>query len=169
MALINQSQVIDNVKSVSVSIHEQKIEHIDPSQYASDITEILVDYRPVEFSEKKLGIILSGASDYQFLHQDFVKVMPLLSVIVIDFHGFRDGRGYSLAQKIQQHPSYTPAIVLRASGDILPDTLQLLTEVGFSEFDIDDSDFNPSWFDYFVDIKHRYTGRSVTQLPIFAN
>ena len=52
MALINQSQVIDNVKSVSVSIHEQKIEHIDPSQYASDITEILVDYRPVEFSEK---------------------------------------------------------------------------------------------------------------------
>lgn len=38
MALINQSQVIDNVKSVSVSIHEQKIEHIDPSQYASDIT-----------------------------------------------------------------------------------------------------------------------------------
>ena len=185
MALINQSQVIDNVKSVSVSIHEQKIEHIDPSQYASDITEILVDYRPVEFSEKnppkpqleashrlgdkKLGIILSGASDYQFLQQDFVKVMPLLSVIVIDFHGFRDGRGYSLAQKIQQHPSYNPAIVLRASGDILPDTLQLLTEVGFSEFDINDSDFNPSWFDYFVDIKHRYTGRSVTQLPIFAN
>lgn len=191
MALINQSQVIDNVKSVSVSIHEQKIEHIDPSQYASDITEILVDYRPVQFSEKnppkpqleaddlvalshrlgdkKLGIILSGASDYQFLHQDFGKVMPLLSVIVIDFHGFRDGRGYSLAQKIQQHPSYNPAIVLRASGDILPDTLQLLTEVGFSEFDIDDSDFNPGWFDYFVDIKHRYTGRSVMQLPIFAN
>ena len=52
--------------------------------------------------------------------------MPLLSVIVIDFHGFRDGRGYSLAQN-QQHPSYNPAIVLRASGDILPDTLQLLT------------------------------------------
>jgi len=95
--------------------------------------------------------------------------MPLLSVIVIDFHGFRDGRGYSLAKKIQLHPRYNPAIVLRASGDILPDTLQLLTEVGFSEFDIDDSDFNPSWFDYFVDIKHRYTGRSVTQLPIFAN
>lgn len=132
MALINQSQVIDNVKSVSVSIHEQKIEHIDPSQYASDITEILVDYRPVEFSEKnppkpqleaddlvalshrlgdkKLGIILSGASDYQFLQQDFVKVMPLLSVIVIDFHGFRDGRGYSLAKKSNYTPVITPLL-----------------------------------------------------------
>lgn len=191
MPLINQSQVIDTVKSVSVSIHEQKIAHIEPAQYPSDVTEVLIDYRPVEFSEKhppkpqleaddllalssrlgtkKLGIILSGASDYQFLHDDFAKVMPLLSVIVIDFHGFRDGRGYSLAQKIQQHPTYHSSIALRASGDILPDTLQLLMEVGFSEFDIDDSEFNPSWFDYFVDIKHRYTGRSVKQLPMFAN
>lgn len=191
MPLINQSQVIDGVQSAIVSIHEQKLDHVQPSQFDVNVSEVLIDYRPIEFSEKhppkpqleadalvavasrlgdkKLGIILSGASDYQFLATDFAKVLPLLSVIVIDFHGFRDGRGYSLAQAIQQHPRFTTNTVLRASGDILPDTLQLLTEVGFGEFDIADSDFNPSWFDYFVDIKHRYTGRSVTQLPMFAS
>lgn len=191
MPIINQNQVIDGVQSAIISIHEQKLDHVQPSQFDGTVSEVLIDYRPFEFSEKhppkpqleadalaalasrlgdkKLGIILSGASDYQFLAADFAKVLPLLSVIAIDFHGFRDGRGYSLAQAIQQHPSFATTTMLRASGDILPDTLQLLTEVGFGEFDIADSDFNPSWFDYFVDIKHRYTGRSVTQLPMFAS
>lgn len=191
MPLISQSQVIDHVQSAIISIHEQKLDHVQPSQFEVAVTEVLIDYRPIEFSEKhppkpqleadawvalanqleakKLGIILSGASDYQFLAADFAKVLPLLSVIVIDFHGFRDGRGYSLAQAIQQHPNFTAATVLRASGDILPDTLQLLAEVGFTQFQIDDADFDASWFGYFNDIKHRYTGRSVQQLPMFAS
>lgn len=190
MPLINQQRVIDGVESATVSIHEQKIDHITLAQFAPSVTEILVDFRPVEFSEKnppkpqlaadellalatrlgdkKLGIVLSGASDYQFLAADFAKVLPLLSVIVIDFHGFRDGRGYSLAQAIRQHPNFSQNITLRASGDIIPDTLQLLTEVGFGEFYIADDDFSDAWFGYFDDIKHTYTGRSVHELPMFA-
>ena len=193
MPLINQHQVIDNVKSAMISIHDQKLAHIYTAENTADYvdaTEILIDYRPVEFSEKhppkpqlqgddlqalgqrknnkKLGIILSGASDYQILADDLDKVLPVLDVIDIDFHGFRDGRGYSLAQAIRQHPQFNPTTVLRASGDILPDTLQLLAEVGFTEFKIADNGFNNAWFEYFNDIEHTYTGRSVSQLPMFA-
>ena len=194
MPIINQQQILDDIKSTSVSIHDQKIEHVYTAESKDDFaasSEILIDYRPVEFSEKhppkpqlegdallalgqrkgdkQLGIILSGASDYQILAEDLDKVLALLDVIVIDFHGFRDGRGYSLAQAIRQHPKFNPSTVLRASGDILPDTLQLLAEVGFTQFDINNPDFNDSWFDYFENIEHRYTGRSVAQLPMFAN
>lgn len=189
MPLINQSQILEDVKPVSVSIHDKKIEHIQVADYA-DNNEILVDYRPVEFNEKnppkpqlegddlfalgqrkgdkKLGIILSGASDYQILSEDLSKVLPVLDVIVIDFHGFRDGRGYSLAQKIRQHSAFNAKTVLRATGDILPDTLQLLAEVGFSEFDIQNDAFNDSWFGYFDKIRQVKSGRTVTELPMFA-
>lgn len=190
MPLINQHHVIDGVNSVCISIHEQKIGQIDLPSY-TEATEILLDYRPLEFSEKHppkpqlmpeelvaigqhkgskhLGIVLSGASDYQILAQDLAQVLPVIDVMVIDFHGFRDGRGYSLAQALVQHPSFGAHIVLRATGDIIPDSLQLLAEVGFTQFDIQDTDFNDAWFGYFHSLEHRYSGRSVRQLPMFAS
>lgn len=188
MPIINQQQILP-ITSAIVSIHEQKIAHIDPKTVSE--AEILVDYRPVEFSEKhppkpqldsdelialserkgekKIGIILSGASDYQILANDLDKVLPILDMIVIDFNGFRDGRGYSLAQALLQHPSFNRQTIMRASGDILPDTLQLLAEVGFIQFDIVDDKFDESWFDWFRSIKTPYSGRSVKQLPMFAS
>ncbi|MFW2177001.1 MULTISPECIES: DUF934 domain-containing protein [unclassified Moraxella] len=189
MPLINKTQIIDKVKTAIVSIHDKHIDDVVIGDYA-DATELLIDYRPIEFSEKhppkpqlegdrllalgqrkadkKLGILLSGASDYQIISDDLNKVLPVLDVIVIDFHGFRDGRGYSLAQEIVQHSAFHDNLTLRASGDILPDTLQLLAEVGFSEFQIDNKEFDDSWFGYFDGIKHGYTGRDVGQLPMFA-
>ena len=189
MPLINQHHIIDGIDTATVSIHEQKISHIQFADFPQ-ANELLVDYRPLEFSEKhppkpqlvaaelvalsqqkgdkKLGILLSGASDYQILAQDLVSVLPVIDVIVIDFNGFRDGRGYSLGREIAQHPQYRADIILRASGDIIPDSLQLLAEVGFSQFDIPDADFNESWFGYFDSVEHRYTGRSTKQLPMFA-
>lgn len=188
MPIINEQQILPMTSAV-VSIHEQKIAHIEPQTVSE--TEILVDYRPVEFSEKhppkpqldadelvalserkgdkKIGIILSGASDYQILATDLYQVLPILDVIVIDFNGFRDGRGYSLAQTLKQHPSFNPNTVMRASGDILPDTLQLLAEVGFIQFEIADEKFDDSWFAWFNSIKMPYNGRSVKQLPMFAS
>lgn len=190
MTLINRHHVIGGIKSHVVSIHEQHLYDVNFSALTTDETELLIDFRPVEFSEKnpprpqlpaedllkvaqqkgdkKFGIILSGASDYHFFADSLDTLLPYLDVVVIDFHGFRDGRGYSLAQEIRQSPSFHEGLSLRATGDILPDTLQLLAEVGFTEFEIDNEDFNPEWFDYFTRIEHRYTGRSVGQLPIFA-
>ena len=47
MPLINQQCIIDGVESATVSIHEQKIDHITLAQFAPSVTEILVDFRPV--------------------------------------------------------------------------------------------------------------------------
>lgn len=191
MPRINQTTVLPNTSQQillmeSLDLH-QAFSNLDK------VEEILLDFRPIELNEKtppqpkfpvdfiqkiadltkdnqqKFGIILAGSSDYRVFADSLPQVLPLLDVIVIDFAGFRDGRGYSLAQEIRQHADFNDNTVLRVMGDILPDTLQLLAEVGFSEFDIDNPDFNDSWFDWFKIIKTLYNGRSVKQLPIFAD
>lgn len=191
MPRINQTMVLPNTSQQillmeSLDLH-QAFSNLDK------VEEILLDFRPIELNEKtppqpkfpvdfiqkitdltkdnqqKFGIILAGSSDYRVFADSLSQVLPLLDVIVIDFAGFRDGRGYSLAQEIRQHADFNDNTVLRVMGDILPDTLQLLAEVGFSEFDIDNPDFNDSWFDWFKIIKTPYNGRSVKQLPMFAS
>lgn len=191
MPRINQTTVLPNTSQQillmeSLDLH-QAFSNLDK------VEEILLDFRPIELNEKappqpkfpvdfiqkiadltkdnqqKFGIILAGSSDYRVFADSLPQVLPLLDVIVIDFAGFRDGRGYSLAQEIRQHADFNDNTVLRVMGDILPDTLQLLAEVGFSEFDIDNPDFNDSWFDWFKIIKTPYNGRSVKQLPMFAS
>lgn len=191
MPRINQTTVLPNTSQQILLM-----ESLDLHQVFSNldkVEEILLDFRPIELNEKtppqpkfpvdfiqkitdltkdnqqKFGIILAGSSDYRVFADSLPQVLPLLDVIVIDFAGFRDGRGYSLAQEIRQHADFNDNTVLRVMGDILPDTLQLLAEVGFSEFDIDNPDFNDSWFDWFKIIKTPYNGRSVKQLPMFAS
>lgn len=196
MPRINQTAVLPT--STQQILHmETQSETLDLTQDIPDldksVAEILLDFRPavlsdkappqpkfpVDFIEKvanfakenqqKFGIILAGSSDYRSFAQDLPKVLPLLEVIVIDFAGFRDGRGYSLAQELRKHADFNPKTVLRAMGDILPDTLELLAKVGFEEFEINNADFNESWFDWFESIKTPYNGRSVKQLPMFAS
>lgn len=191
MPRINQTTVLPNTSQQILLM-----ESLDLHQVFSNldkVEEILLDFRPIELNEKtppqpkfpvdfiqkitdltkdnqqKFGIILAGSSDYRVFADSLPQVLPLLDVIVIDFAGFRDGRGYSLAQEIRQHADFNDNTVLRVMGDILPDTLQLLAEVGFIEFDIDNPDFNDSWFDWFKIIKTPYNGRSVKQLPMFAS
>ncbi len=154
--------------------------------------EVLLDFRPTVISEKappqvtlplefirkladfsktnkvKSGLILAGSTQYHSFEHELASVLPSLDVVVIDFAGFRDGRGYSLAQEIRQHANFTQKTVLRVMGDILPDTLELLVKVGFEEFDIENPSFNENWFNWFESIKTPYDGRSVKQLPMFA-
>lgn len=196
MPRINQTAVLPT--STQQILHmETQSETLDLTQDIPEldksVAEILLDFRPtvlsdktppqpkfpVDFIEKvakfakenqrKFGIILAGSSDYRSFAQDLPNVLPLLDVIVVDFVGFRDGRGYSLAQELRKHADFNDKTVLRVTGDILPDTLQLLAEVGFTEFEIDNDEFNDSWFDWFKIIKTPYNGRSVKQLPMFAS
>lgn len=196
MPRINQQAVLPTSTQQTIEIETLDLTQDSPT-LNDKAQEILLDFRPAVLNEKTppqpklpvdfiqkianitknnqqaLGIILAGSSDYRSFAHSLPQVLPLLDIIAIDFAGFRDGRGYSLAQELRKHPQFnekaTPKTVLRVMGDILPDTLQLLSEVGFTEFEINNPDFDAQWFEWFESIKPRYNGRSVQQLPIFAS
>ena len=58
-----------------------------------------------------------------------------LSLIVLPFPAFTDGRAYSLARQIRE-AGY--AHDLRAKGNVLPDQLQFMKQVGFTSFEVSD-------------------------------
>ena len=116
---------------------------------------------------QRVTLLLSGDTDYQAVSHALPQILPHIDAVTIYFAGFRDGRGYSLAQSMRMHPDFGDT-TLRALGDILPDTLELLMQVGFSQFIIDEQAFNDAWFAYFDSIRHPYDGRSAQELPMFS-
>ncbi len=77
----------------------------------------------------KLGVHLGNVDKPEAL----ADALPRLSLIVLPFPAFNDGRAYSLARKLREM-GYTGE--LRATGNVLPDQLQLMLQVGFDSFDI---------------------------------
>ena len=79
----------------------------------------------------ELGAVLSNTDN-----DDEVEVfLPHLSLVVLPFPAFADGRSYSIARQIRNR-GYKGE--LRASGNVLPDQLQMMLQVGFSSFDVSD-------------------------------
>jgi len=58
-----------------------------------------------------------------------------LDLIALPFPAFTDGRAYSLARQIRQDGFRGQ---LRASGNVLPDQLQFMAQVGFDAFEVSD-------------------------------
>ena len=77
----------------------------------------------------KLGVLLGNADRAEALGM----FLPRLSVVVLPFPTFNDGRAYSIARQIRDF-GYRGE--LRAVGNVLPDQLQLMQQVGFDAFDI---------------------------------
>ena len=61
--------------------------------------------------------------------------LPSLSLIVLPFPAFNDGRAYSIARKLREM-GYKGE--LRATGNVLPDQMQFMLQVGFDAFEIGD-------------------------------
>ena len=151
--------------------------------------EIIVDARQVDFKDaaqvepiiaalqslqpyrddKTVGVLLAGETDIAVLLPWLTALFDNVSLIAIEFGGFRDGRGYSLAKELQQQANYPATIVLRATGDVIADSLPLLARVGFEQFEIKDDIANDAVFGYFDSIQHFYDGQSAQALPIFNN
>jgi phosphoadenosine phosphosulfate reductase len=79
-----------------------------------------------------LGLRLDPGDCVETLAND----LGCLSLVVIRFPKFTDGRGYSMARQIRTIGGFTGE--LRATGDILFDQLQLLSRCGFDAFEISD-------------------------------
>jgi uncharacterized protein (DUF934 family) len=66
---------------------------------------------------------------------DLTPYMQHLALIILPFPAFADGRAYSLARQLRLDGYQSE---LRATGNILPDQLQFMLQVGFDSFDVTD-------------------------------
>ncbi|MFT3671992.1 DUF934 domain-containing protein [Aestuariivirga sp.] len=78
-----------------------------------------------------LGIRLSNTTR-EF---DLNPYLPQLALVVLPFPAFNDGRSYSIARQLRLDGYQSE---LRAAGNILPDQLQFMLQVGFDTFDVSD-------------------------------
>jgi uncharacterized protein (DUF934 family) len=66
---------------------------------------------------------------------DLEPYLPQLSMVIVPFPAFNDGRAYSLARQLRLD-GYRGEI--RATGNILPDQLQFMQQVGVDSYDVSD-------------------------------
>ncbi|MBL8789846.1 MAG: DUF934 domain-containing protein [Rhizobiales bacterium] len=76
-----------------------------------------------------LGVRLANTSR-EF---DLNPFLPQLGLVVLPFPAFGDGRSYSIARQLRLDGYQSE---LRATGNILPDQLQFMLQVGFDTFDV---------------------------------
>ncbi|WP_421694958.1 DUF934 domain-containing protein [Aestuariivirga sp.] len=77
----------------------------------------------------RLGLRFSNTDKPESL----ANMLPRLSLIVLPFPAFNDGRAYSIARSLREM-GYKGE--LRATGNVLPDQLQFMLQVGFDSFEI---------------------------------
>ncbi len=78
----------------------------------------------------QLGAVLNAADDVQAL----LPFLDKLTLIVIDFAQFTDGRGFSQARLVRGLLGWKKE--LRATGDLLRDQLFFLARCGFDSFEL---------------------------------
>ena len=79
---------------------------------------------------------LGVALDPGFAIESLADLLPSLSLIVIAFPKFTDGRGYSMGWLLRDRLGYKGE--MRASGDVLFDEMRFMLRCGFDAFEIVD-------------------------------
>ena len=86
----------------------------------------------------QLGTVLSNTDQAE----DVAHFLPHLTLVILPFPAFGDGRAYSIARQIRQL-GYRGE--LRATGNVLPDQYQFMSQVGFNTFDVSERFPLPVW------------------------
>jgi uncharacterized protein (DUF934 family) len=92
---------------------------------------LLKEWQALSQRSGRLGVELGNVDRAEALSM----FLPSLSLIALPFPAFNDGRAYSIARKMRDM-GYRGE--LRATGNVLPDQLQFMLQVGFDAFDIGD-------------------------------
>lgn len=111
-------------------------------------------------SPERLGVQLQGEADLEVLQNWWSR----LSLVVVEFPVFTDGRGFSLARQIRRL-GYQGE--LRARGDLGRDRLAFLERCGFNAFELAQAPLDPAVLDAFAEISVRYQGSADDPRPIY--
>jgi uncharacterized protein (DUF934 family) len=101
-------------------------------------SRLLEEWDTLRLRPGRLGVRLGNADRAEALST----FLPWLSVIVLPFPAFSDGRAYSIARQVREM-GYRGE--LRATGNVLPDQLQFMLQVGFDAFEIDERFSLETW------------------------
>jgi uncharacterized protein (DUF934 family) len=75
--------------------------------------------------------------------EDIADLVDRVSLFVIEFPKFRDGRGYTIARSLREHYHFKGE--LRATGHTLPDQYTFLLRCGFNSVDIPEAADAERW------------------------
>ena len=117
---------------------------------------LLREYEALSHREGRLGVELGNDQRPSVLDA----FLPGLALIVLPFPKFADGRAYSQARQLRQH-GFTGE--LRAAGDVLPDQLAHMAEVGFDAFEVTERFSEATWR---AAADHIKLGYQLTQQPL---
>jgi uncharacterized protein (DUF934 family) len=92
---------------------------------------LLSDWQSLSERKGRLGVALANVERAEAL----TLFLRRLSLIVLPFPAFTDGRAYSIARQIRDLGFRGE---LRAVGNVLPDQLQFMLAVGFDAFEVTD-------------------------------
>jgi uncharacterized protein (DUF934 family) len=125
MPLLRSNQIVtDDWASVGLD---------DPLPESGDVivpfARLLKEWETLNKHDGRLGIVFNNADRVEVL----TLFLPRLALIVLPFPAFTDGRAYSLARQLREM-GYSRE--LRASGNVLPDQMQFMLQVGFDSFEI---------------------------------
>lgn len=99
----------------------------DSGSVVLPFSRLKADWEQLSSFPGEFGIALTNTDDVD----DIDVYLPHVALVVLPFPTFADGRAYSLAYQIRAL-GYRGE--LRATGNILPDQLQLMQQVGFTSF-----------------------------------
>ncbi|WP_127090728.1 DUF934 domain-containing protein [Aquabacter cavernae] len=86
-----------------------------------------------------LGVAVPNTADVR----ELAPHLPHLSLVVLDFPKFRDGRAYSQARLLRERLGFTGE--LRARGNVLRDQVLFMVRCGFDAFEIEKADDIPAF------------------------
>ena len=118
----------------------------------------------IEHAERQVqygkAMALDGMTDPESLSDSLLASMT----IEVSLGAFNDGRGLSLARYLRLHKNYTG--LLRATGNLLPDQLQAIFQLGFDEVLVGDVNLarhsEQDWLD-----AHRRLTNPTQSLPTY--
>ena len=113
---------------ITLGLEDQKPESGD---IVVPYARLLKEWESLAEHDGRLGVIFTNIDRAEAL----ALFLPRLALIVLPFPSFTDGRAYSLARQIREI-GYTRE--LRAAGNVLPDQVQFMLQVGFDSFEIGD-------------------------------
>jgi uncharacterized protein (DUF934 family) len=132
---------------------------------AGDVIVSLDRYRELRASLRqragRVGVQLRSDQEAKAL----AEFVAELSVVAIEFPGFKDGRGYTTARLLRERFGYKGE--LRAVGDVLRDQLFFMLRCGFDAFELKPGKDIDGALNAFREFSVTYQGAADDPRPLF--
>jgi uncharacterized protein (DUF934 family) len=110
---------------------------------------------------RKVGVRLRSDQEAKLV----ADLLPDLTLIAIEFPGFKDGRGYTTARLLRERYAYKGE--LRAVGDVLRDQLYFMERCGFDAFELKAGKDIDGALQAFQEFSVTYQGATDDPRPLF--